>query len=336
MFLRVLETLAFAHQKGVIHRDLKPANVMIGDFGEVYVMDWGLAKVGEEKDPESLPARDGPAEVSGAGLTEAGQILGTPAYMPIEQARNDDIDARADIYAVGAMLYEFLSGVHPYGDAGRERTGPEIVLRMLKGPPEPLRDLAPDSPAEVVSIIEKAMARDRGDRYPNAMEFARDLRNFAEGRVVHAHEAGTWAELRKWIARNRSLSAAIATAVALLIAGFVTATVLGVKADRERAAARHHSYRAEIEAAVAHLANQDLRAVMVRLDQTPEDLRGWEWAHLRSRVDESLLTIEGRSMALRADGALRVIDGKSVIREYRPSDGTSREVTTVPLDGATA
>ncbi len=334
IFVRILEALAFAHQKGIIHRDLKPANVMVGDFGEVYVMDWGLAKVvGEADEPLNLPGRP---EGAATGLTEAGQILGTPAYMPIEQARNEALDARADVYAVGAMLYEFLGGVHPFGDRGQTVTTGQILVGLVTGPPAALAGLAPRAPPEILSIVNKAMARERTDRYATAAEFARDLRSFVEGRVVRAHEAGAWAEIRKWIGRNRALAGASATALLLLVAGLVASITLGLKADRERDAARRYAYRATIGAASADLVNQDLYAARLRLTQAPEDLRGWEWRHLFGRLDESLQVFEGTGMAFAPSGALRVIDPAGVVREYDLSRGTSRELARVAREGAEA
>jgi len=120
--LRVCETLAFAHDKGVVHRDLKPANVMVGAFGEVYVMDWGLAKTLGAADHVSDGDAPAPSSSeSSSGLTQAGSVLGTPTYMPPEQAqgRNAEVDARSDVYAIGAVLYEALAGRAPYQNRAR-------------------------------------------------------------------------------------------------------------------------------------------------------------------------------------------------------------------------
>ncbi len=222
VLLRVCEAMAFAHSKGVIHRDLKPSNVMTGRFGEVYVVDWGVAKVlsGEaahavtpaisepissvhtERTSTATDAADSPL------LTMDGTVMGTPAYMAPEQAagRVTELTPSADIYSLGAVLYHLLSGQPPYLAPG-DRVSPEVVAaRVLLGAPDPLAELQPDLPPELVAICEKAMARKSADRYASMLALSVDLRAFLEGRVVDAFEHGAWAEAKKWFKRNRTLA----------------------------------------------------------------------------------------------------------------------------------
>jgi len=164
--LRVCETMAFAHERGVIHRDLKPQNVMIGRFGETYVMDWGLAKVVRAAD-----ANDDAGRHAGAGAEDAhgdaaadelaraadealvtrdGTVLGTPAYMPPEQARGElaAMGPRSDVYSVGAILYHLLTGHAPYLEPRGADSDPSptaLLLRLRAGPPAPLTEAAPDA-----------------------------------------------------------------------------------------------------------------------------------------------------------------------------------------------
>ncbi|AUX41729.1 protein kinase [Sorangium cellulosum] len=175
VYLRVCEAVAHAHRSGVIHRDLKPDNVMLGDLGEVLVVDWGLAR--------ALAAIEAPAGSGGAlggpRLTHAGHVLGTPAYMPPEQARGlvAEIDQRSDVHALGAILYEILCGAPPYEGPGRA-----VLARVVAGPPPPVaRRAAGALPAELVAACERAMARAPGDRFADAGALAEEVRAFLDG-----------------------------------------------------------------------------------------------------------------------------------------------------------
>jgi len=249
VLIRVLEALAFAHEKGVIHRDLKPANVMVGRFGEVYVMDWGLAKIlGRPAAGEGEPESDADDSLVGtvrsdstgchsiAELTSYGDILGTPAFMPPEQARGriGELDARSDIYAVGAMMYQLLAGHAPYSEPGEQRSSREVLLAALAGPPEPIGELARGYPPELAAIATKAMERKPANRYPSAEAMAEDLHRFLENRVVRSYRTGPVAELLKWVLRNRAIAATTAAAVCVVVV-LVVVFVRSVTTERNRA-----------------------------------------------------------------------------------------------------
>jgi len=235
VLLKVCEAMAYAHAKEVIHRDLKPANVMVGRYGEVYVMDWGLARVLGREDHKDLrirpdlmtsEVRSGRREHAAAApdsplMTMDGDVVGTPAYMSPEQARGDlpAMGPASDVYAVGAMLYHLLASRMPYVPESSRLNNYAIWFQVQKGPPEPLEEVAPKAPAELVAICEKAMARAPGDRYPDMEALAVDLRAFLEHRVVNAYETGAIPELRKWVGRNKGLAASIAAAVLVALSG---------------------------------------------------------------------------------------------------------------------
>jgi formylglycine-generating enzyme required for sulfatase activity/serine/threonine protein kinase len=248
VILKVCDALAYAHSKGVIHRDLKPANVMVGSFGEVYVMDWGLARVLARSDAHDIRLRqdasssDGgeriasPAEPEGSEIvTRDGDVIGTPAYMPPEQARGEieSISPRSDVYAVGAMLYHLLARQMPYASPRERPSGRAVLARVVAGVPRPLHEVDPRAPAELVAICERAMEREPERRYPDTSALADDLRAYLEGRVVSAYEGGPIPELRKWMSRNTALAAACTAAVAVLAIGLVVSASLWVKARRE-------------------------------------------------------------------------------------------------------
>jgi serine/threonine protein kinase len=173
---RVAETVGFAHARGVVHRDLKPSNVMVGEFGEVLVLDWGLAKVSRSQGLEvsGASASTSASETSRPRDLETGHgtILGTEGFMAPEQQRGDtaQIDQRTDVYGLGALL----------------------------------RAIAAPLPKRLESIANRATASDRDQRYADAIAFAEDLRRFQDGDQVDAHREGTFERLERIIGRYRT------------------------------------------------------------------------------------------------------------------------------------
>jgi hypothetical protein len=194
--------LHYAHEKGVIHRDLKPSNLMIDVERRVYLMDFGLAKM-----------------MGGAGGgTVSGVILGTPAFMPPEQAAGNagQIDRRSDVYSLGATLYTLLAGRRPF--EGESAT--DILVQILTTEPLGIRRVRPDLPWELEAIIERAMARARDQRYDSAKELADDLERFLEQQPIAAKRATITRRLRRKVARHRGvLLAAAAGALLISLAG---------------------------------------------------------------------------------------------------------------------
>jgi serine/threonine protein kinase/tetratricopeptide (TPR) repeat protein len=244
--LAITEALAYAHEQRIIHRDLKPANVLIGTFGETVVIDWGLAK---DLDATDEPRDPAPDHDTPDVITIVGHALGTPHYMPPEQARGDVVDERGDVYALGALLYHVLAGAPPYA-ASTARTSREILVALLAGPPAQLAQQAPGLPADLVTIVDKAMARDPAARYGSARDMARDLQRFAQGRLVGAHSYSTSTLIRRWLWRYRAILAMVAT---LVIGIGVTAGLSIRRIERERD-------RADLERLAAEEGNRSARA----------------------------------------------------------------------------
>lgn len=228
VLLRICEALAFAHARGVIHRDLKPDNVMVGRFGEAYVMDWGLARVAAGAEGRITPGRVPPSSVlhtvrdtpDGAGsplVTAEGAVVGTPSYMAPEQAAGHvvDLSPRVDVYSVGAILYEVLTGRAPY--VGAASPTPRAIVDLVRsGPPTPVRELAPNAAEDLVAICEKAMARRLDHRYPTVEACAADIEAYLDRRPVAARSSGALHALRLGIVRNRAVAATSAIALVVL------------------------------------------------------------------------------------------------------------------------
>lgn len=166
-FTQVCNGVAFAHEEGVIHRDIKPAHIFVGDFGQVVLTDWGLAK--SRRNTEDVPAAEA------REVTRVGDIVGTPAYMSPEQAegRVAQLDHRADIYALGAILYEILTGTRPY-EASRSV---DVLRALRRGPPEAPRERAPhrNIPPALEAVCLQAMARAANERFETALDLAANI-----------------------------------------------------------------------------------------------------------------------------------------------------------------
>jgi len=198
---QVCQAIAFAHARGVIHRDLKPANILIGDFGEVIVLDWGLAKVGNLPEPHAEPSAGPPKISHEIELTRAGSRYGTPLYMSPEQARGiKDVDERCDVYLLGNLLYEILTLQNLVWGQDVD----EILDRILNDPIIPPRQRAPERhiPHDLEAICLKALAKNPGDRYESVAAFMDDLRRFQRREPVQAFRGPWWMRLLKWRERH--------------------------------------------------------------------------------------------------------------------------------------
>ncbi len=350
VLLKVCEAMAYAHDKGVIHRDLKPANVMVGKFGEVHVMDWGLARIDGLKDRKDIRIRERPqrsADLQGVRadkreqtpdsplFTMDGDVVGTPAYMPPEQAAGkiEEVGPHSDVYALGAMIYHLLAGHPPYLPRELRLDNHAVWARVQAGPPLPIEQLAPDAAPELAAICNRAMSRDWRRRYRDMSELAADLSAYLNQRVVSAYETGTIAELRKWVVRNKGSAAASAAALLIAITGLIwnSETQRAARKDieekiqelrltnasldeqrqhakRNEDRARQQSYVANIVAADASFRANEVREARRRLEVCDAGLRGWEWRYLQLATDTSRAVLRGHDhqvhcVAFSPDGA---------------------------------
>ncbi len=219
VFLSVCNGVAFAHSKGVIHRDLKPANIMIGEFGEVLILDWGLVKQLDVEEASGSKIKLRMDEFDDGSQTLDGAVSGTPNYMAPEQAegRTGDIDFQSDVYSLGAILYHILTHVPPF-----ERTQLRRLLENVKtGTFEPPRKRFPNRkiPRELEAICLKAMSLYPLRRYRSVEQLAQDIRNYIGHFEVKAYKAPRWVRWWKTCKRNPiKYSVAAATLAALLLA----------------------------------------------------------------------------------------------------------------------
>ncbi len=250
ILLKVCDAVGYAHSRGVVHRDLKPSNVMVGAFGEVYVMDWGLAKLLGSPDRHDLRIR--PDRGESELVTMDGTVLGTPCFMAPEQAFGDveRVGPAADVYALGAMLYELLTGIRPYLDRESRPSQRKLLAALREGPPTPINRLDRRAPRALAAIQRRAMARQPADRYPDVTAFADDIRAFLEARVVRAHRTGALAECAAWVRRSPALAASLLLLV-LLVAGGTTGFALREAHRDAREAERSRSDAEQLRTSLA-------------------------------------------------------------------------------------
>lgn len=239
-FVAVCSTVAFAHSRGVLHRDLKPRNIMLGAFGESYVIDWGLAKAQQEAAADRLADGATPGEFADAEGTQAGQALGTPAYMSPEQARGDwaNLTVASDVYGLGATLYFLLTYQPPFAGSGEE-----IVRRVARGElPPPAPRVRSSISVQLSAICQRAMQADPHARYAGAVELAADLERWLGDEPVSAYRDSRWTRLTRWAKRHGRIVAGTVSALIVVTIGLAVAVPLLLSA---RAQAEDEARRSE-------------------------------------------------------------------------------------------
>jgi serine/threonine-protein kinase len=256
-FVSVCQAIAYAHSRGVIHRDLKGPNVILGDFGEVVVLDWGLAKVVDRPEDTSATPPVTLSQEENREETQVGQLLGTPAYMSPEQAegRFDLIDRRSDVYGLGAILYEILTGRPPF--AGEPKG--ELLHQVIHDAPLPPRSLVASTPPALQAVCFKALSKKPVERYASAAELAQEVQRFLADEPVGAYKEPARARLARWGRRHRvlmtSAGALLIAAVVALTAGTLLLGKANARTQEQRDLAQQNFHKAR------HAVDQYLTAV---------------------------------------------------------------------------
>jgi len=335
--IAVADAMAYAHGEHIIHRDLKPDNILVGAFGETVVIDWGLAKdLSATHDDDIF---DSPYQIAAQGLTMAGAIMGTPEYMAPEQAEGKAVDERSDVYSIGCILYHVLVGDAPF----RGKSAEDIITKVLAHVPAALEERVTGIPADLASIVRKAMARDPKHRYPTAKELAEDLRRFQTGQLVSSKQYTAWQLVMRWARRHRTVLAVVAAAVVVSIA---IGTVAVTNVVRERAVARAAQATAEARTnelilvqARSALAHDPAEAI-AWLKSYPPTAPGWSEAReiaMQADVLEPARHIlehqNARMIAFSSDGARLASAGRDrEVRVWNVASGARMRTVLVPAD----
>lgn len=233
-FVDICHAVAFAHSREVLHRDLKSENVVLGSYGETVVLDWGLAKIVGEDDEQ----RDDHESISVAGTdvskTLDGQVLGTPAYMPPEQAegRLNEIDQRSDVYGLGAILYEMIAGIAPFtGDQTRD-----VLQAVIHAPPESPSKLNPKAEKPLEAICLKALSKKRQDRYQSATELGEDVQRYLADEPISCFIEPLSKRVSRWARKHKTI---VVGGSVLTVAAIVALTVSTILINEQKQKAIH-------------------------------------------------------------------------------------------------
>lgn len=299
-FIGVCNAIAYAHDHGIMHRDLKPPNVMMGDFGEVIVLDWGLASfMGEPEDDVSLEDAES-VDPDQQMMSMDGQIIGTPSYMAPEQALGERsrMGVATDVYGLGGILFSILTGVSPNSRRkdGSTHRGTAAMLKSIRNGeiPQP-RDLEGWVPKPLNAICSKALALEPEDRYETASKLADDVRRWMADEPVSCFAEAFSVKALRWLRRHRTWAKAISVSL-ILIATVSTAAGISIEA------ARRNEFAARAAADQAYIAEREAREAA----DTARSEAVAQFQNARDAVDKSLT-------------------GFSSVLEYFPAAGPIRE-----------
>jgi len=319
IFCKICDALSFAHSKRVIHRDLKPENIVIGQFGEVLVLDWGLARVLDSADSSRIPVQPDPSCLLGDAATPLdptgdGTIEGTPTYMSPEQAFGEQtqIDYRSDIYSLGAILYELLTLERPFLGASIKEILDQVRVGKFVSPTErtPLRHV----PRELAAVTMKAMHFKPAERYQSVAELQDEVQAYLQGRTLTAVSYTPWQRAAKWLARHRMASL---VGLILLVASVMVPLLIEI---RQRTALlrseavvvtevqRLHRRLSQQQASLAVFGDSETaRLVQPNQELVSQRVDAWYAAHAKIAGTLDLLAaLERRTRTPRARELLRL------------------------------
>ncbi len=322
---RIADAIEHAHRAGVIHRDIKPGNVLVGADGTPKVIDFGIAAVANST---VTAATEGP--------------MGTLAYMSPEQARGKDVDTRSDVWGLGALLYDLVTGAPPFETADHSLAA--HIDRLLNDAPEPPSAVAlrargaafvAELPPSLDAVVAKALATDANRRYRSAAEFADELRHLVRGEPLLARPDSEWDGIARMVRRHRASLVAAAGIFTAVTGGLIASLVMLGRETAAHERAQWSAYVASISAASSMLDRGDASAAHDMLASAPAEHRGWEWRALWRLSDQALWHVsydhghqvygvdfspDGATLFAAASGWVSALDVASRTERWRVQD----------------
>ncbi len=270
-FVSVCYTIHYAHSRGVIHRDIKPDNIMIGDFNETLVVDWGIAKTIGRRTPETLEPLETMYAESDSNVrdTRQGRVVGTPGYMSPEQALGwlDNLTIQSDVFSLGATLFSMLTGQIAFTGDSAEKA----IMKTVQVEFRPPRESNSSVPAALNAICVQAMAKSSKERYSTAEAMAQDLEAWLAGEKVSAWQEPFMQRVQRWVRKHRTMVSSLAAAVTVLAVASTIAAVLLMAANRRESEARSIATEQKNQAVLAREQSESLVAYLEDVIRSTQD-----------------------------------------------------------------
>ncbi|MBM4091593.1 MAG: hypothetical protein FJ276_19520, partial [Planctomycetes bacterium] len=301
----VCHTMAYAHARGIIHRDLKPSNIIVGEFGETLILDWGLARPVEDRGAPSSTMGDlADRRLAGRGeVTTPGGPAGTPQYMSPEQAmgKSDELGPATDIYSLGAILYQILTGRPAY-----QGTSSSAVLQQVKaGPPQTPSMVRAGVPRPLEAICLKAMARQPNDRYPSSATLGKDLDRWLDDEPVTAYREPVREWAVRWARRHKAAAGTLFLAFVSIVIGSATMAVMVTRERARTTAATFLAEQYDRQAADAIELAQEKDEQADRLTREAAEARSQAEAAARQATESSAAAEQAKSRIAQLESDLK-------------------------------
>jgi tetratricopeptide (TPR) repeat protein len=325
LMVKVCEAVHHAHQRGIIHRDLKPNNILVDESGQPKILDFGIARV---TDSDAHATRQ----------TSVGELIGTLAYMSPEQVLADplDLDTRSDVYALGVILYEFLTGRLPYSPDRRQVH--EVVIAIREEDPKPLSSIDRGLRGDLDTIASKALEKDKTRRYSSAADLGADLNRYLRDEPIIARPPSAVYQLQKFARRHKPVVAGIVAVFVALVAGAITSTVQAVRASRAEKLAIAGKVQADQSRALAEQRQKEAEEARSLAERNRAEAERQTAAAETARRNESLQrrvaeqqTLEARRQGERAE--VNFTMARDAVDRYLTKVSDSPELKARGLEG---